>query len=195
MNRIWWRRSLVHKSGFCRVGVLQGLRIVSRACVASFGFLLLSTPMPAQQRNRTLTVAVGPSLYDFGGADEESRLSGVGFVFAARLDHALAETVIAEVSVGYFEYRHERERGPVRSLLPEVNVQYARANGVVRPYIGIGGGLDVRLQHGTAGTVHAVLGTRVALAPRWNVRAEVRGRVLVPFSAWADLTLGAERTF
>ena len=153
-------------------------------------------PLAAQHLGRhTVTVAGGPSLYNFGGAEETSRRSGVAFVFAARLEYALARKGIAEVSLGYFEYQRDRDGGAVRSLLPEVNVQYARAVGVVRPYVGIGGGLDVRLQRGTGGTVHAVLGTRLGVAPRWSARVEARGRLLVPFNAWADLTVGAGRSF
>jgi hypothetical protein len=81
---------------------------------------------------------------------------------------------------------------PHRSLFPEVSIQLAFPFEAWWPYVGIGGGYQQILDGGggSNGTVHGAVGVRRRLSRHWGVRAEVRGRVIVPTSFIADFTWG-----
>ncbi len=119
-------------------------------CAACCCAALTPASLSAQHVGRsTLNVAGGLSYFDFGGAEESSRQTGSSFVIAARFNYSLATAVIAEASVSYFEHTEEPTASTERSILPEVGVQLSGPVGIVRPYAGVGGGLEVRLRQGT----------------------------------------------
>jgi hypothetical protein len=165
-----------------------------RTVLAVLGWTLLcALPLPGQQLHRmTMDVGAGPSVADFGGFDEESRVTGTGLAVGGRFSYPVSRQLILEAGLTYFH-------GAVaeRSLFPEFSIQLAFPFEAWWPDIGIGGGFQQILEEGGGnnGTVHGAAGVRRRLSRHWGVRAEVRGRVIVPTSFMADFTFGGGWTF
>lgn len=166
-------------------------------CALAWTLLSVASLSAQEVRRVTVDVAVGASVYDFGGADEESRESGAGFVLASRVSIPLVRALIVEAGVTYFQHERSFAAQTSRSLFPELGVQLVFPSGPWWPYVGIGGGWQQILDTGggTNGTVHGSAGVRRRLSRHWGVRGEMRGRIIVPFAFMADLTLGGGWTF
>lgn len=132
-------------------------RILSGIPLAYFGLSVITPGLAAQQaRPLTVSIVAGPSLYDFGGVDEDSRLTGLSFLVAAHADYRWTSGLVAEASLACFQYTTDFSAGGERWLLPEMGIRLAGAGRTLRPYVGVGAGLDVHLRRGTGATVHGV---------------------------------------
>lgn len=155
--------------------------------------LLCASPVSSQQVHRvTWDVGVGPSLFDIGGFVEDSRRTGVALSLVSRLSYPVNRQLIVEAAFTYVE-----DDAADRSLVPELGLQMAFPVKQWWPYVGVGGGFQQILEDGggSNGTVHVVTGVRARLARHFGLRAEARGRVIVPSSGMADLTFGGGWTF
>lgn len=170
------------------------MRFVGRSVIAGLGWMLVCPlPLPGQQVNRvTVDVGAGVAVTDFGGVDAESRRTGAGLVLAGRVSYPVLRQLIVEGGFAYYQGDHAS-----RSLFPELGIQLAFPFESWWPYVGVGGGFQQILEEGggSNGTVHGAAGVRRQLSRKWGVRAEVRGRVIVPTSFLADFTFGAAWTF
>jgi hypothetical protein len=141
-------------------------------------------------------VKIGASPYDLDG-------TGTGMVLGPQADLVLNKVFLGELSVTVFDHFTEvdfagqeaSER--TRLLLPEVSLQAQMTLGRFQPYLFAGGGAAVRLNGFVdgGGTLHAGLGTRVAVGPHTLLRFEGRARSIRPWAGeTVDLTAGIEWT-
>jgi hypothetical protein len=141
-------------------------------------------------------VKIGASPYDLDG-------TGTGMVLGPQADLVLNKVFLGELSVTVFDHSTEvdfagqeaSER--TRLLLPEVSLQAQMTLGRFQPYLFAGGGAAVRLNGFVdgGGTLHAGLGTRVAVGPYTLLRFEGRARSIRPWAGeTVDLTAGIEWT-
>lgn len=140
---------------------------------------LLPDQLRAQDRpsSRAVAVVAGPANYDLSG-------TGWSWSAAGRLDLPLGRVLVLEPGIGFFTY--DPQFGS-RSwlLLPEVSLHLQYPAHGVRPYLGVGAGGAFALQGPgtTEPSVHAALGLRLDMNPRWGLRAEARARNLSVFEA------------
>lgn len=131
-----------------------------------------------------------------GGASQYD-LSGTGTTgFAGlRLDVVpeSARFIVLEAALEHFGY--ETQFGENETLwFPEAAVQLQIPGRVLRPYLGIGAGYAFSTY--SAPTLFALGGTRVRIASRWTLQAELRVRAVDPWGgSTADWGLGVSRRF
>jgi len=148
--------------------------------------LLLASPIATNAQGYgdfALTLAAGPGPYDLAG-------TGTGLAVAARLDWSRFAPLIVEPGVTYFRYGSESQ---YNHLFPEISVQLAPRIGAVRPYLGAGAGVSLKLSglDYVPLTLHVALGARIRVSGRWGARAEGRLRSIDPWSGnTVDITAG-----
>ena len=138
---------------------------------------------------------VGASPYDLDG-------SGTGFVVGAQADYVLNKALVGELAITLFDHYTTVDLGGAvrgtdrtRLLLPELSLQAQATLGPFQPYLFAGGGVALPLNGSVAGgnTLHAGLGTRVAVGENTMLRFEARSRAIRHSAGETlDLTAGIE---
>ncbi len=154
------------------------------AIAAIVAIQLLPTPSAAQE---AVTVSAGPAQYDLSG-------TGWSGVTDVRFDFALRPWLKGVVGTGLFWYSPQGGGTDVL-LLPGAGLAVHPPSGVPL-FLEVGAGVSatVRGDRRNALTVHGALGVAVPVADEWQVRPEVRLRVVDPFvGGIAGFQLGVTR--
>jgi Outer membrane protein beta-barrel domain len=162
------------------------------------GLMLDASGLPAQYKSGQwgAGVRIGASPYDLDG-------TGTGIVLGTQADLAVNKVFLAELSVALFDHSSDVAFAGVeasertRLLFPEFSLQAQTTLGRFQPYLLAGGGAAVRLNGFVDGgaTLHAGLGTRIAVGQHTLLRFEVRARSVRPWAGeTVDLTAGIEWT-
>lgn len=164
--------------------------------------------------NRTLTLALTaalaiapsvaraqllpiPSAAVVGGVSRYVLTSSGSTPFGAfRVEVPLA-IVVAEASVGFM--RPSETGGPHTYVIPEVQLQYQVLPILVRPYVGVGGGIFRAITgpdpHPSEKTISAAVGVRATLPlTSFGVRAEARVRGIGRTIGMGDSGFGGRST-
>jgi hypothetical protein len=112
-----------------------------------------------------------------------------------RADWQPVSWLVIEPGVGFFTYESQfADR--TTFLFPELSVQAQAGAGVVRPFLGVGGGgaFVVAGDGETVATLHAVGGVRIDLSQGWGLSGELRVRAIRPWTGnTADILVGVSR--
>ena len=147
----------------------------------------------AQQRpplRFAIGAVAGATQYDLSG-------TGTTAIVGLRAEHELRRWLVGEVALGFFRITPQFDGSKLSYTIPEAQLQLQLPLGIVRPYLGAGGGW-VMASGQTTGTVSGSLGTRVLVpGTGLDARAELRVRGIgSSFSgATAEWTVGLAYRF
>ena len=164
------------------------------ACLPAMLLLAAMVPARAESQRR----ASGPETsFLLGLSRYDLTQSGTGFAGAAGLAFRPSRRVLLlEPSLGYLTYRNDFGQR-THWLFPELSIQAELRVGILRPFIGGGGGAGVASQVGSDrwhASLHGVGGFRLRLSRSFGGRAEVRLRAVPPWSGHTiDLGFGVIR--
>jgi hypothetical protein len=152
--------------------------------------VVLTVPVhgAAQAPSTSFALLAGPSSYDLSGV-------GTGFAAAAQFSWSPLQILVLQPSVTAFSYRSQVETR-ITYLFTELSYQVQPRSGRVRPFIGGGAGLAIGVAgiHETVAALHVTLGLRVRIQAYHGIQAELRQRVLDPWSrANTDMLFGLSK--
>lgn len=155
---------------------------------------LLSVTTVAQAQRPPQRFAIGAvagaTQYDLSG-------TGTTAVVGLRAEHQLQRWLVGEVALGLFRITPQFGGSSLTYTIPEAQLQLQLPLGIVRPYLGAGGGW-VLVRGGETGTASGAIGTRVLVpGTGLDTRAELRVRGIgSSFSgATAEWTVGLAYRF
>jgi hypothetical protein len=171
-----------------------------RAFVLKLGLLSILVPAPLESqsdRRSQFVYSLGLSSYDIADLGR-----GSAFIVLAGRDWTINRYLVIGVALPTFFDWHSFEfiSGQTvtethMSILPEATLQYSPAQKPVRPFVGGGLGLAIKLGgRGPAGpTIHAVGGLQIDISSSWSIRTEGRLRSVDLKGHTLDVLVGLAR--
>jgi len=150
--------------------------------------LAINSILSAQTNGLHLVASAGRAPFDLSG-------TGTGTLGALELDIPVTSFLIIEPGVRYFKYDSQSNQS-ISHLLTEISLQLQIPVTFFNPYFGVGTGFSTIVdgRNATNLTLHAALGVRIRLQPKWKVRTEARLRSIDPWIGNTfDLTIGISR--